>query len=160
MTGVSCCCSDLELERESTTGEVGMERDERPGSSAKDGGASVSLDGRLRASLDKGGGASVLEEAWLADSGGRAESGEGCVRRPKEWPSCGMRSESEVGGCLATLCACGDGGANELGPGVGGGVMSAGKASMSRKDAIAQGLELERGRTEGWHGGLKCVAMD
>lgn len=56
-------CSAFELDLESATGELGMERDERPDSSLSDGGARLSLDGRLRASFDCGGGASVLGPA-------------------------------------------------------------------------------------------------
>lgn len=56
----SSSCSALELDLESAAGEFGMERDERLDSSLNEGGAKFSLDGRLRASLDCGGGASVL----------------------------------------------------------------------------------------------------
>lgn len=56
-------CSGLELERDGATGELGMDCDDCPGSSDKDGGAKVNLDGRLRASLDCVGGASVLGPA-------------------------------------------------------------------------------------------------
>lgn len=56
-------CSASELDLDTVTGEVGMDRDVRPGSSFSAGGASLSLDGRLRASLESGGGAKTL---WSA----------------------------------------------------------------------------------------------
>lgn len=59
-------CSGFELERESTTGEAGMDRDDCAAeSSARQGGARLSLDGRLRASLGCGGSGSVLGPARL-----------------------------------------------------------------------------------------------
>lgn len=55
--------SALELDLESAMGEFGMDREERPDSSLREGGARLSRDGRLRANLDCGGGASVLGPA-------------------------------------------------------------------------------------------------
>lgn len=64
-------------------------------------------------------------EACEAGECGSAEGSDVCVRPPNAWPCSGMRSESDLEGALNELFECIVGGANELGPGVGGGLISA-----------------------------------
>ena len=71
-------CSCFELQRERAMGEVGMDRDDCPDSSLNEGGARLSLEGRLRANLDRGGGTSVLGPAWPAASCKVMGGAEGC----------------------------------------------------------------------------------
>lgn len=74
---MSSSCSAVESGREKATGELGMEREDCPDSSLKDGGARLSFEGRLRANLDGAGCDSVLGPAMLLFSGITSDGAEG-----------------------------------------------------------------------------------
>ena len=83
----------------------------------------------------------MIGGADASDAGvcGCADGSEGCVRPPNACPSSGIRSERDLAGNLEALDAFIDRGANELGPGVGGGLRSASRevivfVEMSRRE--------------------------